>query len=69
MKYYIICLFGLPLDPMTIVLKLNLDIVNMHLHTKNEYLGKDASAYKMKFPAEQYLPGQRNLICKRTTIV
>ena len=54
---------------MTIVLKPDLDIVNMYLHTKNEYLGKDASAYKMKFPAEQYLSGQRNLICKRTTIV
>ena len=39
---------------MTIVLKLDLDIVNMYLHTKNKYLGKDSSAYKMKFPAEQY---------------
>ena len=28
--------FDLDLDPMTLVLKLNLDMVKMYLHTKNE---------------------------------
>ena len=35
--------FDLDLDPMTLVLKLDLDIVKIYLHTKNEVLSYNGS--------------------------
>ena len=35
-KYQFFCSHDLDLDPMTLILKLDLDIIKMYLHTKNE---------------------------------